>query len=125
MPGGPHVFLGSRMPADSGMESRVEFLTAELARVIEEQSKRKPWHLDKKIPLAFLGVLITQAIGFGLYLKNAEASFLQRLALVEQEQRVQHDRDERQDLKATAESEALSKRFDRIEAKLDRLIERR
>ena len=60
-----------------------------------------------------------------VYLKNAEAGFQQRITLVEQEQRVQHDRDERQDLKATAESEALSKRFDRIEAKLDRLIERR
>ena len=114
MPGGPHVFLASRMPADSGMESRVEFLTAELARVIEEQSKRKPWHLDKKIPLAFLGVLITQAIGFGLYLKNAEASFLQRLALLEL-----------QNVTAKESTKALNERFDRFEAKLDRLIERR
>lgn len=117
--------MGSRMPADSGMESRVEFLTAELARVIEEQSKPKPWHMAKEIPLALIVAIISQTIGFVVYLKNAEAGFQQRIALVEQDQRVQHDRDERQDAKASAESAAWGQRFDRIEAKLDRLIERR
>lgn len=119
------MFLGSRMPPDSGLESRVEFLTGELARVIEAQNKPEPWHLDKKIPLVFLLALLAQGVTFIVYLKNAEANFQQRIALVEQEQRVQHDRDESQDAKASAESDALSKRFDRIEAKLDRLIERR
>ena len=86
----------------------------------------KAWHQDRKIQLGHiistLGLTVTLVVTIvqvTTYIGRVDA----RVQVLESSMVQQHDRDERQD-KATAEAlAALRQQLERIDAKLDRLIE--
>lgn len=79
------------------------------------------WHLKKEIQLGHLITTLTVAVSVVVYITKVE----QRVALLEANMVQQHDRDERQD-KASADSIALLRaQLDKIDSKLDRLLEGR
>jgi heme exporter protein D len=84
------------------------------------ESPRDPWHLKREIQLGHVITTLTVALSAVLYIGRME----QRIALVEQHLRVQRERDERQDSAMQEKTLALSRQLERMEAKLDRLIER-
>lgn len=108
------------------LQRQINELSEAVADVIDQQSKKKdePWHVDRKVPLAIIVGMVLQAGGLIVYFKNREAEFMQRIALVESQVNSQHDRDDRQDKASTLANEQVQKRLDRIEEKIDRLIEK-
>lgn len=86
----------------------------------EDHKGREPWHIKREIQLGHLITTITVAVSVVVYVSKLE----QRIALVEQQHQVQRDRDAQQD-QATREAMAtLRQQLDRMDTKLDRLIER-
>jgi hypothetical protein len=86
----------------------------------EDTKGREPWHIKREIQLGHLITTITVAVSVIVYVSKLE----QRIALVEQQHQVQRDRDAQQD-QATREAMAtLRQQLDRMDTKLDRLIER-
>lgn len=109
------------------LQRQINELSDALAGVIDKQGQKPngPWHVDRKVPLAIIIGMVLQAGGLIVYFKNREAEFMQRIALVESQVNAQHDRDDRQDKASTLANEQVQKRLDRIEEKIDRLIETR
>lgn len=94
------------------------------------------WHLDKRVPIGMIVTLLAYGIGAVVYVNRMEGHFNERVAILEQRVDDQSTRDERRDREQTmrderqdryaAESMALLRaHLDRMEAKLDRLYERR
>ena len=82
---------------------------------------QETWHFKKEIQLGHLITTITVAVSVVLYATKIE----QRIALVEQQLITQKDRDDRQD-KVDADTIVLMRQsMDKIDAKLDRLMEKR
>ena len=79
------------------------------------------WHLKREIQVGHIITTLTVAVASVLYLGRLE----QRIALMEQQVISQHERDERQDRSVTESATLLRANLDRIEGKLDRLIESR
>ena len=78
------------------------------------------WHLDKKVPISIIVALFAQFGGAVWYAGRIEA----RVAQLEHDSTAQKARDDRQDAALSDASSAVYRRLDRIEEKLDRLIER-
>ena len=79
------------------------------------------WHLDKKVPITLIGVLAAQLASGVWFASKLDA----RIAALESARIDQHERDERQD-KQVAEALALVRaQLDRMDGKLDRLVEKR
>lgn len=79
------------------------------------------WHIKKEIQLGHLLTTLTIAVSVILYLSKLE----QRIALIEAQVLTQRDRDDRQD-KTTAEAMSLLRaQLERMENKLDRVLERK
>ena len=79
------------------------------------------WHLKKEIQFGHLIATVTVAASAMFYVAKME----QRIALVEQQIIQQHDRDDRQD-KATSEAFTLVRQqLEKMDAKLDRALDRR
>lgn len=81
------------------------------------------WHLDKRVQVSHILATITAAVSVVMYMatirQDIELLKVQYTATVN----VQHERDDRQD-KASAETVAqLRSQLERMEAKLDRLVE--
>lgn len=82
----------------------------------EDQNK---WHLKREVQLGHIITTITVVVSVVIYTQKQE----QRIALLENHVAVQRERDERQD---KSQSEAITQvrsHLERMEAKLDRLIE--
>lgn len=86
---------------------------------LDEVRVENGWHLKKEFQVGHIITSIVIAGSVLTYVNKIE----QRLAIVETQLIQQRDRDERQD-KITSESLAILRaQFDRIDAKLDRLLE--
>lgn len=84
-------------------------------------SEELGWHIKKEIQLGHLLTTLTIAVSVILYVSKLE----QRIALIEAQVLTQRDRDDRQD-KTTAESMSLLRaQLERMENKLDRVLERK
>lgn len=81
---------------------------------------QEPWHLKREIQLGHVITTVTVALSAVFYVSKLD----QRIALVEQHLGSQRDRDARQDEALTDKTVALARQLERMEAKLDRLIER-
>jgi hypothetical protein len=80
-----------------------------------------PWHIKREIQLGHIFTTLTVAISAMFYITKLE----QRIALIEQQVSLQHERDDRQD-RATAEALVLLRaQLEKMDVKLDRLVERR
>lgn len=78
------------------------------------------WHLKREIQLGHIITTLTVAVSVLAYLGKQE----QRIVLIEQRLEQQRERDERQDRSAGEDKKLFVERLDRMDAKLDRLIER-
>jgi hypothetical protein len=86
----------------------------------QEPSVVTGWHLKKEVQLSHIVTTLVVGVSAGLYITKLE----QRIALVEQAVTTQHERDERQD-KVTADAMNLLRiQLDKMDQKLDRLVER-
>lgn len=84
-------------------------------------SEEAGWHIKKEIQLGHLLTTLTIAVSVVLYVSKLE----QRIALIEAQVSAQRDRDDRQD-KTTAEAMSLLRaQLERMENKLDRVLERK
>ena len=83
--------------------------------------KPDPWHIKREIQIGHLITTLSVAFSVIWYAGKLE----QRIALVEQSITAQHDRDTGQDNQAAASYQHTARQLDRIDAKLDRLIEAR
>lgn len=88
---------------------------------LDSASTRTRWHLKKELQLGHIITTCTVLFSVIWYAGKLD----QRIALVEQAVSAQRERDDRQD-KQTVDSTTLMRvQLDKIEAKLDRVIEAR
>ena len=78
------------------------------------------WHLKKEIQLGHIITTITVALAATVYVQKIE----QRLAVVESQIATQRERDDRQDKLANDTYVLLRQHLERMDAKLDRLVEK-
>lgn len=78
------------------------------------------WHLDKKVPITLIVTLIVQSATIVWWARGIEA----RVYAVEKDQAKQEKRDDNQDREARDAVIQLRAQLERIDQKLDRLIER-
>jgi 6-phosphogluconate dehydrogenase len=78
------------------------------------------WHLKKEIQLGHIITTITVALAATVYVQKIE----QRLAVVESQISSQRERDDRQDKLANDTYVLLRQQLERMDAKLDRLVEK-
>lgn len=79
------------------------------------------WHLDRKVPIGIIFAMLLQFCGGLWFVSKLDA----RVLALEGAQAQQHDRDERQDRAGDEKLNQLHRQLERIDEKLDRLIERR
>ncbi len=79
------------------------------------------WHLDKKVPLSLIFAMLAQAA----MVIWAVADIKKDVEILKTHVSAQHDRDERQDKAAADSYHRLSYQLEKIDAKLDRLVEKR
>ena len=79
------------------------------------------WHLDKKVPISIIAALLIQSATALWFLSKLDS----RVFALEAGQVSQRDRDERQDRSNADAFSDLHRQLERIDAKLDRLIEGR
>lgn len=81
---------------------------------------QEPWHLKREIQIGHVITTLTVAAGALVFVQRQD----QRIALVEQQLITQRDVDRRQDDALADKTLLLGRQLERIEAKLDRLVER-
>ena len=81
--------------------------------------KPEPWHIKREVQLSHLAATLSVVFSVIWYAGKLE----QRIALVEQAVVMQRDRDTNQDQAVNMANEQLRRQLDRIDGKLDRLIE--
>lgn len=83
--------------------------------------QKESWHLDKKVPLSLIFAMLLQAA----MVIWAMADIKKDVEVLKSQVTQQHDRDERQDKSITEIEAELRTRLERMDTKLDRLIEKR
>lgn len=81
--------------------------------------KQEPWHIKREVQLSHLAATLSVLFSVIWYAGKLE----QRIALVEQAVVMQRDRDTNQDQAVQMANDQLRRQLDRIDGKLDRLIE--
>ena len=79
------------------------------------------WHLDKKVPIGIIAAMALQFMGGLWFVSKLDSRFL----ALEAVNVVQRERDERQDKRSADGLIEFRRQFERIDEKLDRLIEKR
>ena len=79
----------------------------------------EPWHIKREVQLGHIISTLTVAASAVVWAGKVD----QRIAIVENQLVVQHERDERQDKTSHEMDMMLLAQFEKIDAKLDRLIE--
>lgn len=90
--------------------------TGEERRAPQEQG----WHLDKKVPLTLIFAMLMQAA----MVVWAVADIKKDVELLKADVSVLHDRDKRTEDGMREAFRTIQSHYDRLEVKLDRLIER-
>ena len=91
---------------------------------MNKQQPPEHWHLSKEVGLSVIIAIVVQTVGLVWWARGVIASVEQRLVLLEVARTEQSEQDRIQDQRAASTASAISARLDRIEDKLDRLIER-
>lgn len=86
---------------------------------MEPMNNQAGWHLKKEIQLGHIVTTVTVALSAVIYTQKLE----QRIAIIENQMVAQRDRDERQDSTNKELMNHLRNHLDRMELKIDRLIE--
>ena len=78
------------------------------------------WHLDKKVPLSLIAAMIAQVIVVVMFFADLKRD----VELLKADVQVLHERDKTQEDDFKAAIVILQQHYARMDAKLDRLIER-
>jgi Tfp pilus assembly protein PilO len=78
------------------------------------------WHLDRKVPIGIIAAMFVQCAGALWFVSKLDA----RILALEGAQSTQRERDERQDRSNSDALTQLHRQLERIDEKLDRLIEK-
>jgi len=84
-------------------------------------TQKESWHLDKKVPLSLIFAMLIQAA----MVVWAVADIKKDVEVLKSQVVQQHDRDERQDKSVAEAVQQFVSRLERMDLKLDRLIEKR
>lgn len=84
-------------------------------------TEQQGWHLKKEIQLGHLITTLVVATSALWYVAKLE----QRIAIIENQVVNQRDRDAMQDVRSAETQRMLTEQLNKMDAKLDRLIERR
>ena len=82
---------------------------------------KESWHLDKKVPLSLIFAMLIQAA----MVIWAVADIKKDVEILKSRVTTQQDRDDRQDQSMSDAVQRFVSRLERIDSKLDRLIEKR
>lgn len=85
----------------------------------QNQSQKEHWHLDRKVPIGIIVVLLLQGGGGLWFISKLES----RVFALESKEVSQRDRDDRQDNAVKDAMASFARQLERIDAKLDRLVE--
>ena len=83
--------------------------------------QKESWHLDKKVPLSLIFAMLIQAA----MVIWAVADIKKDVEILKSRVTAQQDRDDRQDKSMSDAVQQFVSRLERIDSKLDRLIEKR
>ena len=83
--------------------------------------QKESWHLDKKVPLSLIFAMLIQAA----MVIWAVADIKKDVEILKSRVTTQQDRDDRQDKSMSDAVQQFVSRLERIDSKLDRLIEKR
>jgi hypothetical protein len=81
---------------------------------------RDKWHLDKRVPIGIIFAMLGQMAGALWFASKLDS----RILALEAATLAQHDRDERQDRTNSEGMSMVHRQLERIDEKLDRLIEK-
>jgi hypothetical protein len=84
------------------------------------QSPNDHWHLDRKVPIGIIVAMLMQFGGGLWFVSKLDA----RILSLEASTLAQHERDKAQDHSATQSRSEILRQLERIDEKLDRLIEK-
>jgi predicted Holliday junction resolvase-like endonuclease len=85
-----------------------------------EQEVGEHWHLDKKVPLSLIFAMLVQAVMVIVAVQDIKKD----VEVLKMQMTSQRERDERQDKAATEAYGRLSQQLERMDAKLDRIVEK-
>lgn len=98
----------------------------------DNQNRTTGWHLQREVPIALIVALLVQLAAGVTYinkLDTRQSMTEQHLTIMENQIKVQREeqalRDRRQDELAALADRTVIERLDKLDAKIDRLIERR
>lgn len=89
--------------------------------VPEKRNQDNNWHLDKKVPISIILLLFTQGVS-GLWVI---ADIKKDVEILKVQSKTQNDRDDRQDRSAQEAYQLLRGQLEKMDLKLDRLVEKR
>ena len=84
------------------------------------QDEDKQWHLDRKVPVSIIAVVVSQFLG-GMWVI---ADIKKDIEVLKASFVVQHERDDRQDKASNEAVNLVRQDIKEVSQKLDRLIER-
>ncbi len=82
------------------------------------------WHLDKKVPVSIIIALFAQFAGGLTFVSRLDSRIAALESLSFDKATVQRDRDQQQDKNVTDAIQLFRSQLDRMDDKLDRIIER-
>lgn len=85
-----------------------------------DRRQREPWHVKKEIQIGHIITTVTIAASVVVYINRIE----QRIAITEAALAHQRERDMRQDADLVDRAAAIARQLERIDGKLDRLVEK-
>lgn len=86
-----------------------------------ERMFKEDWHLDKTVPISLIVAVLVQA-GMVIW---AIADIKKDVEILKSQTTAQRDRDDQQDKSSARQFSTITNSLDRIDSKLDRLIEKR
>ena len=86
----------------------------------DPEQQENPWLFNKKLPLGLMFAMLVQAGVVMSYIRDIK----QDVELLKSQNLMQRDRDERQDKAWSADVSQLRQQLEKMDMKLDRLVER-
>ena len=104
-------------------EKAVEELRAHMQTEDEEKKHTRQWHVGKEIPIAVVGAIVLQTVGvvWGAATLSARVDYIEKSETATHA--VQATVDRRQDEEARRSEDRVIVQLDKINVKLDRVIE--
>ena len=92
-----------------------------MTRYTGPEKRQDSWHLDKKVPISIILLLFTQGVS-GLWVI---ADIKKDVEILKVQSKTQNERDDRQDRAAQEAYQLLRGQLEKMDQKLDRLVEKR